>query len=102
MDPMVPLAPMKDNVCVKIESKESNVIVAKMATTVSQTVNLVNVMKMEASTTFATKVMEFVDRVFQELREPFVKNVKLTIVIFQLAKLANVIQKEVKMMPAMF
>ena len=48
MDPMVPLAPMKDNVCVKIESKESNVIVAKMATTVSQTVNLVNVMKMEA------------------------------------------------------
>ena len=46
--------------------------------------------------------MEFVDRVFQELREPFVKNVKLTIVIFQLAKLANVIQKEVKMMPAMF
>ena len=46
--------------------------------------------------------MEFAGRVFQELREPFVKNVKLTTVIFQLAKLANVIQKEVKMRPAMF
>ena len=48
MDPMVPLAPMKDNACVKIESKENNATVAKMASTVSQTVKLANVMKMEA------------------------------------------------------
>ena len=84
MDPMVPLAQMMDNVCVKIDLKESNVIVAKMVTTVSQTVNLVNVMKMVACTILATRSMEAVN-VLQKLKAKFAINVKLIISTFQLA-----------------
>ena len=89
MDPMVPLAPMMDNVCVKIDSKESNVMVAKMAFMVSQTVNLVNVMKMVAYTIFATRSMEAVN-VFQKLKAKFAINAKLIISTFHLANLVIV------------
>ena len=89
MDPMVPLAQMMDNVCVKIDLKESNVIVAKMVTTVSQTVNLVNVMKMVACTILATRSMEAVN-VLQKLKAKFAINAKLIISTFHLANLAIV------------
>ena len=95
MDPMVPLAPMMDNVCVKIDSKESNVMVAKMAIMVSQTVNLVNVMKMVAYTIFATRSMEAVN-VFQKLKAKFAINVKLIISTFQLANPVIVMEMEAR------
>ena len=95
MDPMVPLAQMMDNVCVKIDSKESNVMVAKMAIMVSQTVNLVNVMKMVAYTIFATRSMEAVN-VFQKLKAKFAINVKLIISTFQLANPVIVMEMEAR------
>ena len=91
MDPMVPLAQMMDNVCVKIDLKESNVIVAKMVTTVSQTVNLVNVMKMVACTILATRSMEAVN-VLQKLKAKFAINAKLIISTFHLANPAIVME----------
>ena len=57
MDPMAPLAPMLDNVSVKIESKDNHVIIAKMASTTFLIVYLANVMKMVAYTIFVIRSM---------------------------------------------
>ena len=84
MDPMGPLAPMPDNVSVKIESKDNRVIVAKMDSMGFLTVNLANVMKMVAYTIFVTRSMEAVN-VFQKLKAKFAINVKLIISTFHLA-----------------
>ena len=84
MDPMAPLAPMLDNVFVKINSKDNLVIVAKMDSTGFLTVNLANVMKMVAYTIFAIRLMEAVN-VFQKLKAKFAINAKLIISTFHLA-----------------
>ena len=55
MDPMAPLAPMLDNVSVKINLKDNLVIVAKMDSTGFLTVNLANVIKMVAYTIFVIR-----------------------------------------------
>ena len=57
MDPMAPLAPMLDNVSVKIELKDNHVIIAKMASTTFLIVYLANVMKMVAYTIFVIRSM---------------------------------------------
>ena len=57
MDPMAPLAPMLDNVSVKIKSKDNHVIIAKMASTTFLIVYLANVMKMVAYTIFVIRSM---------------------------------------------
>ena len=97
MDLMGPLAPMPDNVSVKIESKDNRVIVAKMDSTAFQTVNLANVMKMVAYTIFATRSMEAVN-VFQKLKAKFAINAKLSISTFHLANPAIVMEMGARMM----
>ena len=66
-----------------------------MAFTVSQTVNLVNVMKMEAYTIFAIRLME-VANVFQMLKAKFAISVNPIISIFHLVNLAIVMEMEAR------
>ena len=95
MDLIALLAPMLDNVSVKIDLRDHLVIVAKIDSMGFLTVNLANVMKMVAYTIFAIKLMEVVN-VFQNLKAKFAINVKLIISTFQLANPVIVMEMEAR------